>query len=474
MPDPSWATVAPVHAIGPGALGWANKGWPCDSGPGGSDPELDEPESPRLPGPSLSTLLRLDGGALRAWVQSLPLHGSQFAVPRHQQLDYADRDTLLAHLAARLEAEDLAHFTSAALLEQDLHRWSEHLVRSASGAAKLGLLNALASPANPGPSALRAPLMGRLLGGLHGHTRALDAALQMLLPDPNVPTPAPTLLRATVSALWPTRTPAHTPSDPGPLRQLLQACASATHAPAKAALWALAIQAAANSAALPALAPALTQLLTSQTCAIVQALAQQHPDGQALARYLHTLRSLQRTPEICVIHRQLRQGFDGTEPALAYLQYRNRSGAYPHAMALGYCLGAWAMVGGEAPVEAPEESPAKSPGPMPRPMSGAKSGPMPGPMPGALAAPPAQPPHAAHGDLWLAGAAFAAWGPAQSEPMGQPLAEPPWQLRGPEGACRDARQRVLQAHALGLQPLLAAPAATQGGTAPPITRSHAL
>lgn len=458
MPDPSWAAVAPVHAIGPGALGRA-KGWPYDSGSGGSDPEPGEPEGPRFPGPSLRTLLQLDGSALRAWVQSLPLHGSQLAVPWHQQLDYADRDTLLAHLAARLESEDLAHFTRAALLEQDLHRWGEHLVRSASDAAKLGLLNALASPA---PSALRAPLMGRLLGGLHGHTRALDAALQMLLPDPDVPAPAPTLLRATVSALWPTRTPAHTPSDPGPLRQLLQACASATHAPAKAALWALAIQAAANSAALPALAPALTQLLTSQTCAIVQALAQQHPDGQALARYLHTLRSLRRTPEICVIHRQLRQGFDGTEPALAYLQHRNRRGAYPHAMALGYCLGAWALVHGEAlveaPAEAPEESPSKSPGPMP----------------GALAAHPAQPPHAAHGDLWLAGAAFAAWGPAQSEPMGQPLAEPPWQLRGPEGACRDARQRVLQAHALGLQPLLAAPAATQGGTAPPITRSHAL
>lgn len=416
-------------------------GLPCDSGPGGSDPGPDEPDGPRLPGPSLSALLQLDGSGLRAWVQSLPLSGSQFVVPGYHQLDYTDRGTLLAHLAARLEAADLAHFASAALLEQDLHRWGEHLVRSASDAAKLDLLKTLASSANPLPGALRAPLIGRLLGGLHGNTRALDAAMHTLLPDPE----APALLRATVSALLPPSTPAHTPSDPEPLRQVLQACASATHAPAKAALWALAIQAAANSAALPALAPALTRLLTSQTYAIVQALAQQHPDGQALACYLHTLRRLQRTPEICVIHRQLRQGFDGTEPALAYLQYRNRRGAYPHATALGYCLGAWAMVRGEVPGEPS----------------------------GGIAA-PGQPPRAGHHDLWLGGAACAAWGPAQSEPMGQPLAEPPWQLRGPESACRDARQRVLQARADGLRPLLAAPATTHGGAAPPVSRSHAL
>ncbi|WP_426305042.1 hypothetical protein ACN9MJ_20500 [Acidovorax facilis] len=444
MPDPSWAALAPIRAIGAGAPVPAPQGH-CGGGfgSGGTDPEAGDPNAPRSPSQWLSALLRLNGSGLHAWVQSLPSPASQSAAPWYHQLDYTDRDTLLAHLAARLDAAHLAHFTCVTLLAQDLHRWGEHLVRSASDAVKLDLLKTLASSANPLPGALRAPLIGGLLGGLHGNTRALDAALHTLLPDPEAPAPAPALLRATVSALLPPSTPAHTPSDPGPLRQVLQACTSATHAPAKATLWALAIPVAASGAALPALAPALTRLLTSQTCAIVQALAQQHPDGQALARYLHALRSLQRTYEIRVIHRQLLQGFDGTEPVLAYLQYRNRRGAYPHATALGYCLGAWATVPAEAPGE----------------------------VPGALAA---QPPHTGLRDLWLGGAACAALGPAQSELMDQPIAEPPWQLRGPESACRDARQRVLQARADGLRPLLAAPATTHGGAAPPISRSHAL
>jgi hypothetical protein len=131
-----------------------------------------------------------------------------------------------------------------------------------------------------------------------------------------------------------------------------------------------------------------------------------------------------------------------------YLHHCDRRGAYPHAMALGHYLGAWAMVTSNTPG---------------------------GPPAGATApvqlSPHAQPtgraPQAAlQGDLWLAGTAYAALGPAQSAEASKFLTAPVWQQSGPQTAFWAAYQRVLQAHSGGLSPLLmAASAPTHCGTA---------
>ena len=239
------------------------------------------------------------------------------------------------------------------------------------------------------------------------------------------------------------------------LRQTLEACATASDASAKATLWALAIPVAAQGAALTALAPALTRLLTSQTCAIVHALARQHPDGQALARYLHTLRAQRRTHEIRLIRHQLHQGHDGLHPPAEYLHHCDRHGAYPHATALGHYLGAWALVTGDTLCD---------------PLAGAAE-----PVhPRSQTQPTGRLPQGTHpGDLWLAGSAYAALGPAQSADADKFLTAPVWEQSGPKAAFWAAYQRVLQAHCGGLSPrLLAAAASTHDGTAPAIGTPH--
>lgn len=95
-------------------------------------------------------------------------------------------------------------------------------------------------------------------------------------------------------------------------------------------------------------------------------------------------------------------------------------------------------------------------------------------LPQAQLSPHAQPtgraPQAAHqGDLWLAGTAYAALGPAQSAEASKFLTAPVWQQSGPQTAFWAAYQRVLQAHCGGLSPLLlAASAPTHSGAAPVI------
>ena len=462
MSEP-WAALAPIRAIAPGgrvvALGGYSGG---GQGFGGDGLWPDEdPAASQSPAHLLDALLRLEHADLRVWVHSLAQSPSRRVRPWYHQLDYADTDTLLQHLATRLDAAHLAGFTRVAVQEQDLARWGEHLARSASDRDRLGLLIALVGhgtavgpvlPSHPQPDGLRAPLIGRLLSSLHGRTHALDTALQAMLQLPPASAQSVAMVRAMLTALLPPYTPVRTQADSGGvLRQVLEACATASDAPAKATLWALAIPVAAQVAALPTLAPALTRLLTSQTCAIVNALAQQHPDGQALACYLHILCAQQRTHEIRLIHHQLHQGHDGMHPPAEYLHHCDRRGAYPHAMALGHYLGAWAMVTGNTPG---------------------------GPPAGATApvqlSPHTQPigraPQAAHqGDLWLAGTAYAALGPAQSAEASKFLTAPVWQQSGPQTAFWAAYQRVLQAHWGGLSPLLlAASAPTHCGTAPTI------
>lgn len=462
MSEP-WAALAPIRAIAPGgrvvALGGYSGG---GQGFGGDGLWPDEdPAASQSPAHLLDALLRLEHADLRAWVHSLAQSPSRRVRPWYHQLDYADTDTLLQHLATRLDAAHLAGFTQVAVQEQDLARWGEHLARSASDRDRLGLLIALVGHrtavepvllSHPQPDGLRAPLIGRLLSSLHGRTHALDTALQAMLQLPPASAQSVAMVRAMLTALLPPYTPVRTQADSGGvLRQVLEACATASDAPAKATLWALAIPVAAQVAALPTLAPALTRLLTSQTCAIVNALAQQHPDGQALACYLHILCAQQRTHEIRLIHHQLHQGHDGMYPPVEYLHHRDRRGAYPHAMALGHYLGAWAMVTGNTPGGPPAgaTAPVQLP-PHTQPIGRA--------------------PQAAHqGDLWLAGTAYAALGPAQSAEASKFLAEPVWQQSGPQTAFWAAYQRVLQAHCSGLSPLLlAASAPTHCGTAPTI------
>ncbi len=462
MSEP-WAALAPIRAIAPGgrvvALGGYSGG---GQGLGGDGLWPDEdPAASQSPAHLLDALLRLEHADLRVWVHSLAQSPSRRVRPWYHQLDYADTDTLLQHLATRLDAAHLAGFTRVAVQEQDLARWGEHLARSASDRDRLGLLIALVGhgtavgpvlPSHPQPDGLRAPLIGRLLSSLHGRTHALDTALQAMLQLPPASAQSVAMVRAMLTALLPPYTPVRTQADSGGvLRQVLEACATASDAPAKATLWALAIPVAAQGTALSTLAPALTRLLTSQTCAIVNALAQQHPDGQALACYLHILCAQQRTHEIRLIHHQLYQGHDGMYPPVEYLHHCDRRGAYPHAMALGHYLGAWAMVTGNTPG---------------------------GPPAGATAPVQLSPhtqtigraPQAAHqGDLWLAGTAYAALGPAQSAEASKFLAEPVWQQSGPQTAFWAAYQRVLQAHCGGLSPLLlAASAPNHCGTAPTI------
>lgn len=462
MSEP-WAALAPIRAIAPGgrvvALGGYSGG---GQGFGGDGLWPDEdPAASQSPAHLLDALLRLEHADLRAWVHSLAQSPSRRVRPWYHQLDYADTDTLLQHLATRLDAAHLAGFTRVAVQEQDLARWGEHLARSASDRDRLGLLIALVGHrtavepvllSHPQPDGLRAPLIGRLLSSLHGRTHALDTALQAMLQLPPASAQSVAMVRAMLTALLPPYTPVRTQADSGGvLRQVLEACATASDAPAKATLWALAIPVAAQVAALPTLAPALTRLLTSQTCAIVNALAQQHPDGQALACYLHILCAQQRTHEIRLIHHQLHQGHDGMYPPVEYLHHCDRRGAYPHAMALGHYLGAWAMVTGNTPGGPPAgaTAPVQLP-PHTQPIGRA--------------------PQAAHqGDLWLAGTAYAALGPAQSAEASKFLAEPVWQQSGPQTAFWAAYQRVLQAHCSGLSPLLlAASAPTHCGTAPTI------
>ena len=458
MSEP-WAALAPIRAIAPGRRVAALGGYPGGGqGFSGNEPwPGDDPEAPQSSTHLLDALLRLEHADLRAWAHSLAQSPSRRTRPWYHQLDYADTDTLLQHLATRLDAAHLARSTRIAVQEQDLARWGEHLARSASDRDRLDLLIALVShrttagpvlPSHLRPDALRAPLIGRLLGSLHGRTHALDTALQAMLPRPSASAQSVAMVRAMLTALLPPYAPVRTRADPVALRQALEACATASDAPAKATLWTLAIPVAAQGEVLPGVAPALTRLLTSQTCAIVNALAQQHPDGQALACYLHTLCAQQRNHEIRLIHLQLCQGQDGMHPPTEYLHHCDRRGAYPHAMALGHYLGAWAMVTSNTPG---------------------------GPPAGATApvqlSPHTQPigraPQAAHqGDLWLAGTAYAAFGPAQSAEASKFLTAPVWQQSGPQTAFWAAYQRVLQAHSGGLSPLLmAASAPTHCGTA---------
>jgi len=459
MSEP-WAALAPIRAIAPGGRVAALGGDPGGGqGFSGNGPwPGDDPEAPQSPAHLLDALLRLEHADLQAWVHSLAQSPSRRTRPWYHQLDYADTDTLLQHLATRLDAAHLARFTRIAAQEQDLARWGEHLARSASDRDRLEVLIALVDhgttagsvlPSHLRPDALRAPLIGHLLGSLHGRTHALDTALQAMLPLTPASAQSVAMVRAMLTALLPPYTPVRTPADSGGvLRQVLEACATASDAPAKATLWALAIPVAAEGAALPALAPALTRLLTSQTCAIVNALAQQHPDGQALACYLQTLCAQQRTHEIRLIHHQLCQGQDGMHSPAEYLHHCDRRGEYPHATALGHYLGAWAMVTGNTPGASPAGATAPVQlSPHTQPIGRA-------------------PQAASQGDLWLAGTAYAALGPAQSAEASKFLTAPVWQQSGPQTAFWAAYQRVLQAHCGGLSPLLlAASAPTHCGTA---------
>jgi hypothetical protein len=455
-----WTALAPIRAIVRGgrvmALGERYTG--SEQGFGGNEPwPDDDPEAPRSPTRLLDSLLRLEQADLQAWVHGLAQARSRHGHPWYHELDYANTDTLLSHLAACLDAAHLARFTRMAIRDQDLPRWSEHLARSASDSDRLDLLIALVDrgtsgeivpPSHPEPCALCAPLVGRLLASLHGRTHALDTALQAMVSLPRASAQSVAMVRAMLAALLPPCSPGRTHADPGALRKALEACATASDAPAKATLWALAIPVAAQGAALAALAPAFTRMLTSQTCAIVNALAQQHPDGQALARYLNTLRAQQRSHEIRLIHHQLHQG-DGGYPPEEYLHHRDRRGAYPHATALGYYLGAWAVATGST-LSGP---PAGTTGPL-----------------HPLTQPIGRTPQVAHqGDLWLAGSAYAALGPAQSADEDKLLTAPVWQRGGSKAAFWAAYQCVLQAHCVGLSPLLlAASTPTRGGTEPGI------
>lgn len=306
--------------------------------------------------------------ALVAGLSQERLHG--LSALASAGLAFSEQAELFDLLASCLDGDNLVRVSAAYMHSAALGLWADSVRRHASAGSKLGLIRVWAEQMGAAAQPLRlgavtcvdaassgtSLMAANAFAGLAGCTKAVDEALQWLVPQPGETKRLQSVVEAALqmhAAVPRGSGQAVIASDSQPLVGIVAASAYGTHPCAKAAVFEVSVQAfkrvAANAcptqtwamhAANAALAQALSRLVFSDTTGILAALEAHHGGGQGLVSYLIGMVQQRRTNELRVMTEQLLHGHDAWEKPCAYLARHDAWGRYRHAAVLGYYVGA--------------------------------------------------------------------------------------------------------------------------------------